>query len=39
MGKMLTQEQFEQRIYEAVEDKYTVIGTYQGKKKSCNSIL
>lgn len=32
MGKMLTQEQFEQRIYESVEDKYTVIGTYQGQR-------
>lgn len=32
MGKMLTQEQYEQRVYEAVGDKYKVVGTYQGQR-------
>lgn len=33
MPKKLTQEEFENRVYECVGDKYSVIGEYQGKAK------
>ena len=32
MGNKLTQEQFEQRVYDIVGDLYTVVSTYQGKR-------
>ena len=31
MPKKLTQEEFKNRVYECVGDKYSVIGEYQGK--------
>lgn len=34
MGRKLTQEEFKQRVFEAVGDKYSVISEYQGKNKT-----
>ena len=33
MPRKLTQEEFEQRVYECVGDKYSVVSEYKGKSK------